>query len=83
MQSTTLVSVRLPSATAKRLEALAKALDRSKSYLGTQAIDEFLATQEWQIAAIRQGILEADSGKLERHQSALRILKRWGWRRGH
>ena len=66
---------------AERLAALAVATDRSKSYVAGQAIEEFLALQEWQVKAIRKGLAEANAGKLVDHQAALKVLQKWG-RRG-
>ncbi|HEX5340046.1 MAG TPA: CopG family ribbon-helix-helix protein [Gammaproteobacteria bacterium] len=81
MAATTLISVRVPKDVAKRLANLADATDRSKSYIAGQAIEEFLTLQEWQVKAIREGIAEADAGKLLPHNEAVKRLKRWG-RRG-
>jgi RHH-type transcriptional regulator, rel operon repressor / antitoxin RelB len=78
---TTLITVRVPRDVAKRLRALAQATDRSKSYVAAQAIEEFLTLQEWQVKAIRQGIAEANAGKLIPHDEAVKRLRRWG-RRG-
>ncbi len=81
MSDTTLISVRVPKKTAERLAALAGATDRSKSYVAGQAIEEFLTLQEWQVKAIRQGLAEAEAGKLMRHEEAVKRIKKWG-RRG-
>ncbi len=81
MADTTLITVRVPKDVAKRLRALAQATDRSKSYVAGQAIEEFLTLQEWQVKAIRQGIAEANAGKLIPHDEAVKRLRRWG-RRG-
>lgn len=81
MSDSTLISVRVPEKVARRLAALAEAIDRSKSYVAAQAIEEYLDLQEWQIKAIRQGIADADRGKLMDHSEALKILGAWG-RRG-
>jgi predicted transcriptional regulator len=81
MAETTLISVRVPKDVAKRLAALAEATDRSKSYVAGQAIEEFVTLQEWQVKAIRQGIAEANAGKLAPHAEAVKRLKSWG-RRG-
>lgn len=81
MAETTLISVRVPKDVATRLADLAEATDRSKSYVAGQAIEEFLTLQEWQVKAIRQGIAEANVGKLLRHEEAVKRLRKWG-RRG-
>ena len=81
MSGSTLISVRVSDNVAQRLAELADATDRSKSYLAAQALEEFIALQEWQVKAIRQGIRQADTGKLVEHKEALKVLGKWG-RRG-
>lgn len=77
MKKQTLVSVRLSEPVAERLENLAHATNRSKSFLAAQAIEEFLALQEWQVAAIKEGINAADRGELVSHDEAVAELSRW------
>jgi RHH-type transcriptional regulator, rel operon repressor / antitoxin RelB len=78
MKKASLISVRMPEELAERLEGLAKATDRSKSYLATLAIEEFVAIQEWQIHAIKDGVADAEAGRVVGHDKALEELKRWG-----
>lgn len=80
MKRASLISVRMPEELAERLESLAKATDRSKSYLATLAIEEFVAIQEWQIQAIKDGIADAEAGRVVGHEKALEELKKWGRR---
>ena len=48
------VSVRLPDATAKALEALARATDRPKTYFIEKALESYLAEQaDYQVALDR------------------------------
>lgn len=61
MSQTTTMTVRLPAQVKDRLEKLAKSTDRSKAYLASQAIEEYLDVQEWQVKAIKDAIREADS----------------------
>lgn len=60
----TLISVRVKTDLAQRLEKLAEAMDRSKSYLACQAIEEYVAVQEWHDKAVQEGIAAADRGEL-------------------
>jgi RHH-type transcriptional regulator, rel operon repressor / antitoxin RelB len=78
MSKTALMSVRMPERLAERLDNLAKATDRSKSYLAALAIEEFVAVQEWQVQAIQEGLAEAEAGKVVGHDKALKELKKWG-----
>lgn len=81
MSRSTLISVRVSNDIARRLANSADATERSESYLAEQALEEFIALQEWQVKAIRQGIRQADTGKLVDHKQALSVLSRWGKRR--
>jgi len=67
MADSTTLTVRLEPAMKKRLESVAAHLRRSKSFLAAEAIAEYLAVQEWQIAAIKEGIAAADRGDLIPH----------------
>ena len=78
MKKASLISVRVPEELASRLEGLARATDRSKSYLATLAIEEFMAVQEWQVQAIKDGLADAETGRVASHDTALAELKKWG-----
>ena len=78
MKKASLLSVRVTEELAGRLENLARALDRSKSYLAAQAIEEFVALQEWQVEAIQEGITAVEQGEVVDHAEAVAVLKKWG-----
>ncbi len=48
----------------ERLARLADLSDRTQSYLAAQAIEEYLAVQEWQLEGIKDAIAAADRGEL-------------------
>lgn len=50
------MTLRLPQNTIARLDGLAKATERSRAYLASRAIEEYLATQEWQIQVIQEAV---------------------------
>ncbi|CAN7177280.1 CopG family ribbon-helix-helix protein [Rhizobium sp. LjRoot254] len=56
------ITIRISDDTADRLDQLARKLDRSQSTMAEQAIEDFLAREEWQIAEIEAGLAEADAG---------------------
>jgi RHH-type rel operon transcriptional repressor/antitoxin RelB len=60
--SSSLISVRVPTEVAQRLEKLSQSVDRSKSYLAAEAIEEYLDLHEWQIQAIQDGLHEVEQG---------------------
>lgn len=70
MTSTTM-TIRLEPEMKVRLDNLAEITHRSKSFLASEAISEYLKMQEWQLAEIKNGIEEADAGELEDHENIL------------
>ncbi len=57
-----------------RLDRLAKATDRSRAWLAADAVKHYLEINEWQIAAIREGIREAERGNFVSHE---RLKAKW------
>jgi RHH-type transcriptional regulator, rel operon repressor / antitoxin RelB len=78
MSETKLITVRIPSEVAQKLDALAVSTDRSKSYLAAQAIEEYIETQEWQIKSIKEGIESAEAGEILEHSKVSEWVKSWG-----
>ena len=68
------VTLRLDAATRKRLDKLAKTTDRSRAALAAEAVRQFVEINEWQIAAIRDGVREADRGQFIDHA---RLKTKW------
>lgn len=56
------ISIRLPDAVARDLDALAQATKRNRNYLITQAVREFVARETWRLQRIRKGLRQADAG---------------------
>lgn len=75
---TVTLTVRIPPEVKERLEALAKATDRTQAYLASQAIEEFIQTQEWQIQAIEAGLEAADRGVFASDEEIEQAFLRWG-----
>jgi RHH-type transcriptional regulator, rel operon repressor / antitoxin RelB len=78
MPQTSTMTVRIPAKVKERLEALAKATDRSKAYLASRAIEEYLEIQEWQVKAIEKAVHEADSpdAQFVDHEEVLTRVKK-------
>jgi predicted transcriptional regulator len=56
-------TVRLDDEKARKLDLLASKLSRPRSFLAAQAIDDFIAREEWQLAEIEAGLAEAQRGE--------------------
>jgi len=72
------VSVRLDADLNDRLVAVAAALDRPKSWVIEQAVADFVSLQEWQLAAIEEGIRDADAGRVAAHEEVVAWVRSWG-----
>ena len=71
-------SVRVDTVVKKRLEKLAKTTGRSRSFLAAEAIGEFVDSNEWQIAGIKDAIISLDSGEAVAHDRVKAWVKSWG-----
>jgi predicted transcriptional regulator len=77
MKSAT-VSAKLEPSVAEKLDLLAKATDRSRSFLVAEAIETYVKDQAWQIQAIQKGIKEADKGDFATDKEVKKAFKKWG-----
>ncbi len=73
MADSTVLSVRVSNTTKKRLAKIAETMQRSQSYVAAEAIEEYLAIQEWQIAGIERALASLERGEGVSHQD----VKRW------
>lgn len=71
-----IVSVRLKNGVSKRLEALAEATERSRSFLAAEAIEQYIELQEWQVDAIKTGLAQAKAGQFASPEAIRAIFKR-------
>jgi len=68
------VTLRLEPEVRKRLDKLAKATARSRASLAAEAVRQYIELNEWQIAAIEEGLQEADAGQFIDHA---RLKAKW------
>lgn len=76
--ASTTLTVRLPVTTKRRMERLAKASQRSKAFLTLEAIENYLDLQEWQLAAVKEGLRALEAGDTIPHAQVKDWLKTWG-----
>ena len=79
MNKTSPVSrLRLDPALSARVATIAAAFDRPKTWVIEQAVWDFVATQELQLAAIDEGITAADGGHVVAHADVVAWVESWG-----
>ena len=74
--STTL-SVRVEPEVKARLDALADATQRSRSFLAAEAIREYVEINEWQLQEIQNGVAEADVGDFASDDELASLARKW------
>lgn len=72
------LSFRTEAEARDRLDRLAAALRRDRSFLINEAIEQYLALLDWQEAQIRAGIEEADRGALVPHEEVAEWMRSLG-----
>jgi predicted transcriptional regulator len=82
MPETDILTFRLDSKLKKKLDRLAKATERSRSYLVAEAIREYVDLNEWQIEEIKKGLREADAGDFATDQEMEQTIGKWVRRAG-
>ena len=77
---TTTLTIRIDEETKEKLDNLAKATARTKSYIVGNAIKEFLETNEWQIKSIKESVERAnrENAKFIDHEKVSKWLNSWG-----
>jgi len=78
MTKTAPVSVRLEPVLNDQVTSIAAALDRPRSWVIEQAVRDFVAVQQWQLAAIDEGLQAADAGRIVAHEDVVAWVQSWG-----
>ncbi len=68
------ISLRLPAGTKLRIEHLAQATRRSKTFVMEEAINDYLNLNEWQVESILEGLKEIETGHTTPHET---VLAKW------
>jgi RHH-type rel operon transcriptional repressor/antitoxin RelB len=72
-----ILTLRLEDGLRGKLDKLATATRRSRSFLAAEAIREYVALNSWQIEEIQKGLAEADRGESASDDEVKRVAKKW------
>ncbi|MBW7850840.1 MAG: ribbon-helix-helix protein, CopG family [Rhodospirillales bacterium] len=78
MPATVPVTVRIPVEVNERLERLAEATSRSKSWLAAEAIGAFVRSEGQFLDAVEEGRQAAREGRTVAHEEVRKWLDSWG-----
>lgn len=72
------LTIRIDDELKNRLDQLANATNRSKSFLAAEAIHDFIELNEWQIKEIKDSLLEAETGDFADDNEVEKTFRKWG-----
>jgi predicted transcriptional regulator len=75
MAETTTITVRIPVELKDRLDRLANVTRRSRSYLASEALNQYLAEELEVVEGILRGIADAEAGRVTPHEQAMAELR--------
>ncbi len=75
--SSTTFTIRVDAAVKRRLDKLAKSTGRSRSLLAAEAISEYVAANEWQVAGIKRAMASIDLGEGIPREQVKDLVRAW------
>jgi RHH-type rel operon transcriptional repressor/antitoxin RelB len=76
MPESAVLTLRLDAKLKKQLDRISKSMNRSRSFVAAQAIQEYVSVNEWQIAEIKKGLAEADAGDFATEEEMQQTIRR-------
>lgn len=70
-------TIRLDDETLAKLDALAADTDRSRNWLATKAIEQYVELNAWQIERIKEGLAEADRGEFATEEEVETVFAKY------
>jgi predicted transcriptional regulator len=77
MMESAVLTLRLNADTKNKLDQLANATHRSKSFLAAEAINRYLELESWQISEIELSIKEADSADFASSEQLSKLANKY------
>jgi len=74
---TTTMTIRLDETLKDRLNKLAAISNRTKSFLAVDAIEKYIALNEWQMNEIKDALIEAENGDFANKKQIDDVFNKW------
>ena len=72
------IAIRVPHSLIAELDQLAKAVNRSRAWLGEEALRQYVQVQRWHLHEIAAGIEDLKAGRVVPHAKMAEWLDSWG-----
>ncbi|WP_047960340.1 CopG family ribbon-helix-helix protein [Desulfovibrio sp. TomC] len=76
----TSMSLRLSEELSNKINEIAIATGRTKSFVAVQALQDFVEREAWQVSEIRKSLAEADVGDFATDEEMKALDEKWGKR---
>ena len=77
MAGRNVLTVRISPELQGRLDAIADAIDRPRSWVVNRALEAFVESEAWQIEEIRRGLAEADADEFANDAEVAALFGKW------
>jgi predicted transcriptional regulator len=77
MSSPRTISFRIAADKVAELDAIAKAMDRDRSYLLNEAVESYLSEQQRFVAMVNEGLRASENGELIDDEEVGRMVDAW------
>ena len=77
MSQSSTMTIRLEEELKQRLNRLAAATHRSRSYLAAEAVREYIELNEWQLQEIQDAVAEADAEDFASDEAVADTFSKW------
>jgi len=71
------LTVRVPDEMKSQMDVLAEATGRTRSWIAAEAIRQYVVNEGWQVAEIRQALVEADAGDFVSDEEMEQVFNKW------
>jgi predicted transcriptional regulator len=82
MAESKVLTLRLEPKLTEQLDKLAEATQRSRSFLISEAVRDYIALNEWQVAEIKKAIAAADRGEFASEDEVKKTFRKRARRAG-
>ena len=72
------ISFRMDEETVETLDSLAEQLDRDRSYLLNEAVEQYLELNRYHIGLIEKGLEAAKAGQFVEHEEVKKMIRKFG-----
>ncbi len=69
-------TVRMDDRTLKRVDKVARAMSRSRTWVIKQAVERYLDYEEWFVARVKEGLKQAKAGQVVGHETVVKARER-------